>query len=199
MQKYSNHMKHVNWNVVKKLEKKALDIDPKKHFNPWKYCKNLEKKVSKLHSTRNCKYMLNYHIVWCPRGRVKILFHEARVLLQQYIEQLCEHYGWEAYAIEPMPDHIHLFMGTKDDRPRVLGILKGGSSAFLKKCFPIYEEALTDGKLWARSYYMGTIGNISGKTLLKYLAKQWKKTDRDRYALAIAAMEKGQKSLADFT
>jgi putative transposase len=193
-----NAMKQVNWAIVRMLEKKALDIDPTAHFNPWNYCTALEKNMQQIRSTRNCKYMLNFHIVWCLRGRVKILFHEARILLRAVIESMCRDNRWIPFAIEPMPDHIHLFVSTKDFREDVLGKLKGNSSAFLQQCCPIFKKALTNGKLWSRSYYISSIGNISGKTLLNYLAKQWKEFGDPRYQLAQAALHKEQKKLSTF-
>ena len=193
-----NAMKNVNWNIVKALEKRALNIDPTMHFNPWKYCEDLEKKMQQFRSTRHCKYMLNFHIVWCPRGRVKILFHEVRVLLRAVVEQICRENGWIALAIEPMPDHIHLFISTKDFREVVIGKLKGTSSSFLQRCFPILRKALTDEHLWSGSYFISSIGNVSGKTLLKYLAKQWKEFGDPRYELTMAALHQNQKNLVRF-
>jgi putative transposase len=194
-----NAMRNVDWKTVRFLEKKALDIDPAKHFNPWNYCRELEQKMQQIKSTRNCKYMLNFHIVWCLRGRVKILFHEARMLLREAVEAVCAENKWTPYAIEPMPDHVHLFLGAKDFREEVLGKIKGQTSSFLKQCFPIYSRALTDERFWSRSYYISSIGNISGKTLLKYLAKQWKEFGDPRYELTLAALHQGQKRLENFT
>ena len=148
-----NRMKNVDWKTVRFLEKKALDINPAKHFNPWKYCKELEEKMQQIKSTRNCKYMLNFHIVWCLRGRVKILFHEARVLLREAIEAVCVENKWTPYAIEPMPDHVHIFLGAKTFHEDVLGSLKEQTSSFLKQCFSIYSNALTDERFWSGSYY----------------------------------------------
>ena len=193
-----NRMQNVNWKIVRFLEKKALDINPNKHFNPWKYCKELEDKMQRIKSTRNCKYMLNFHIVWCLRGRVKILFQEERDLLSISIEAVCRENKWTPYAIEPMPDHVHLFLGTKTFHEEVLGSLKGQTSSFLKQCFPIYSQALTDERFWSGSYYISSIGNISGKTLLKYLAKQWKEFGDPRYDLTLAALHQGQKRLDKF-
>jgi putative transposase len=193
-----NHMKNVDWKIVKHLEHLALDIDPCMHFNPGKYCAILEQKMQQMKSTRHCKYMLNYHVVWCTRGRCRILIPEARALLVQAIQQICLEHGWTSYAIEPMPDHVHLFIGTKDFREKVIGILKGQTSSFLKYCFPLFTKALTDGHLWSSSYYISSIGNISGKTLLKYLAKQWKDMNNQRYEMVLAAFDKGQRTLLSY-
>ena len=194
----TNHMKDMNWTIVNRLKKLALDISPSQHFNPWRYCKELEQKMQQMKSTRHCKYMLNFHIVWCPRGRGKILIPEARSLLIDKITLICEEHGWTAFAIEPMPDHVHLFLGTKESREKVIGILKGETSSFLQYCFPCFKDALTDGHLWSTSYYYCSIGNISSKTLLKYLAKQWKEFGDPRYELTMAALNKGQKTLFSF-
>src|SRR3989338_5462622 len=97
-----------------------------------------------------------------------------------------------------MPDHIHLFVSTKDPREIVLVKLKGKSSAFLQRCFPILREALTDGQLWSGSYFISSIGNVSGKTLLKYLAKQLKEFGDPRYELTMAALHQNQKVLTGF-
>lgn len=190
-----NAMKNVEWKIVKMLEKKATDIDHKLHFNPHKYCKELDEKMMQFRSTRNCKYMANYHYVWCARGRVKILIPEARMLLRECIEALCKSKEWIPFAIEPMPDHIHLFLSTKEHREKVMGILKGATSSFLKYCFPIYDKALTGGGIWSKSYYMGTIGNISGKTLLQYLARQWKEVDPFKYRNVMHSIDGKQMKL----
>ena len=120
------------------------------------------------------------------------------MLLKLVIEDICRENGWIALAIEPMPDHIHLFISTKDFREVVIGKLKGKSSAFLQRLFPILREALNDGHLWSSSYFISSIGNISGKTLLKYLAKQWKVFGDPRYELTMAALQQNQKNLRDF-
>ena len=126
------------------------------------------------------------------------MFQEARNLLTEVIEHICNNNGWTPYAVEVMPDHIHLFLGTKDFRVEVLGKLKGESASFLKYCFPVFSKALTDERLWSRSYYISSIGNISGKTLMKYLAKQWKEFGDPRYELTLAALYRGQKRLECF-
>ena len=129
---------------------------------------------------------------------MKILFHEARVLLREAIEAVCVENKWTPYAIEPMPDHVHIFLGAKTFHEDVLGSLKEQTSSFLKQCFSIYSNALTDERFWSGSYYISSIGNISGKTLLKYLAKQWKEFGDPRYELTIAALHEGQKTLKNY-
>ena len=189
-----NAMKKVDWKTVRMLEQRALDIDPKLHFNPWKYCEDIDKEMQQMHSTRHCKYMLNFHIVWCPRGRTKVLFYEARILLRTWIQQIATAHGWTALAVEVMPDHVHLFLSTKDHRETVLGVLKGMTSSLLQECFPVYRQAL--GKsFWSSSYFISSVGNVSGKKILMYISKQWKEYFPQTYTLLEAAMAEGQTRL----
>lgn len=192
-----NAMRNVWWAIVRQLEALALDIDPQQHFNPWKYCADIEEKMQQMRSTRHCKYMLNYHIVWCPRGRVKVLFYEARILLRSWIQQIADAYDWTALAVEVMPDHVHLFLSTKDDREFVLGVLKGTTSSLLQQCFPVYREALGN-YFWSSSYFISSVGNVSGKKILQYIAKQWKEYFPETYALLEAAMAEGQTKLSAY-
>jgi putative transposase len=45
----------------------------------------------------------------------------------------------------------------------------------LKK-FPELRK-YTNGKLWARSYFVSTAGNVSSETIRKYIEEQWGKED----------------------
>jgi putative transposase len=193
----ANAMKNVNWKLVRELEKKALDIDPKIHFNPAKYCEEIEEKMQQIRSTRHCKYMLNYHIVFCPRGRVKILFYEARIQLRKWIAELCREKEWNALAIEIMPDHIHMFIGSKESKEIILGTIKGKTSSLLQKQFPEFKNALGNN-FWSSSYYISSVGNVSGKTVLHYIAKQWKEYFPGTYNLLEAGFAEGQTKLINY-
>ena len=192
-----NAMKNVDWKIVRALERRALDVDPKIHFNPTKYCKDIEEKLQQIKSTRHCKYMLNYHVTWCPRGRVKVLFYEARVLLRGWIEQVARLHGWTTLAVEVMPDHVHMFISAKDSREKVLGALKGQTSSLLLQCFPVFRKALGDN-FWSGSYYIGSVGNVSGQKVLQYITKQWKEYFPDTYNLLEASLAEGQTKLSAF-
>ena len=192
-----NRMKNVNWAVVRALEARALDIDPKIHFNPWKYCEDIEERMKQVCSTANCKYLLNFHIVWCPRGRVKILHYEARMKLREWIAQICEEKKWTLLALEAMPDHVHMFLSTKDFRPEVLGTIKGRTSSLLAKTFPEFKQAVGE-HIWSGSYYISSVGNVSGVKVLQYITKQWKEYFPQTYTLLQAALTEGQKKLSEY-
>ena len=172
-------MKRVTWKLVRFLEKRALDIDPTTHFNPQKYVGDIDVKLTNYKTSRHQKYMANYHIVWVVRGRCKVLFHHARELLKVLIENEISQReeDWEILACEIMPEHIHMFVSLDHlTHPyQFVGAIRRAVTKKLLTSFPILEKAL--GKdFWNRSFYWGTIGNVTGIGVLRYISKQWEET-----------------------
>ena len=93
--------------------------------------------------------------------RVKeLLFEKAQAL------------GISIESLEIMPDHIHLFIKTdqKKSISKIVGGLKGYTSKTIRKEFPNLKQNMP--ALWTRSYYCESIGHISEKSILKYIADQ---------------------------
>ena len=182
MRKSKNPMKRANWKVIKFLEKKSYDVDSSEHFNPQKYCSNIDDKLQQYKTSRRSKFVANYHIVFVTRGRVKILFKEVRLLLNQFIREEIESNGWDVYAIEVMSDHIHLFVSldNKVSIPYFVGKIRRRIKERIISCFPILEKALGE-ELFSNSYYSGTIGNVTGYSLMNYISRQWEDEKRERF------------------
>jgi REP element-mobilizing transposase RayT len=62
------------------------------------------------HSASHCKYLIQYHIIWCPKFRFSVLHGKADMTLKQILQKICEDYGYRIKALEVMPDHIHTFL-----------------------------------------------------------------------------------------
>ena len=119
-------------------------------------------------------YLINYHLVWCPKRRKKILVGEIKDRLEQLIKQVANEKKVEIIAIEVMPDHLHLFVSTYPQLEihKLVKAFKGRSSNILRKEFP---ELLKIPSLWTRSYFVSTAGNVSSETIQKYIENQIKK------------------------
>ena len=198
--KHKNPMKNVNWTVVRLLEKKSYKFDSEKHFNPETYCKNIDIKLQKYKSSRHQKYIANFHIVFVTRGRCQILFKEVRDLLNQFIREETEsHENWSIYACEVMNNHIHLFVSLDNTTHpyQYVGIVRNQVANKIKICFPILEKAL--GKqIFSRSFYWGTIGNVTGLGLLNYIHKQWEGQKATDYFKIKKYLESKNRKLTDF-
>jgi REP-associated tyrosine transposase len=115
--------------------------------------------------------LINYHFVWCPKRRRKILVDEVARDLSELLTQHVAELKCEIVALQIMPDHVHLFvncppcMSPKD----LMFHLKGRSSRILRQKYPQLRRMPS---LWTRSYFVSTAGNVSSATVQKYIAEQ---------------------------
>ena len=115
---------------------------------------------------------INYHIIWCPKYRRKVLVGEVETRLKELLPELAEESGCTIDTMEVMPDHIHIFLKGTPTIPIHLIVknLKGKSSRVLRTEFPRLKRRLPC--LWTRSYYCETIGCINEETIKKYIENQ---------------------------
>jgi putative transposase len=119
-------------------------------------------------------YLLNYHLIWCPKRRKKVLVNKVKDRLKQIIEKKADDLNIEIIAFEIMPDHIHIFISSYPTIPvhKIVKEFKGVSSNILRKEFPYL---LKMPSLWTHSYFVSTAGNVSSETIKKYIEAQTKK------------------------
>ncbi|TVQ51858.1 MAG: IS200/IS605 family transposase [Spirulina sp. DLM2.Bin59] len=114
------------------------------------------------------KYMLNYHFVWIPKRRKKVLTGNISTRLKQIFLDLAVEKGWDILALEVAPDYVHLFVSVKPtDTPHlIVKSFKGRSSNYLRKEFPELKKLPT---LWTNSYFVSTAGNVSSAVIKRYI------------------------------
>ena len=115
---------------------------------------------------------INYHIIWCPKYRRKVLVDGVDTRLKEVLVQIAEESGCTIETMEVMPDHIHIFLKGTPTIPihLIVRLLKGKSSRILRAEFPHLKRRLPC--LWTRSYYCETIGCINEETIKKYIENQ---------------------------
>ena len=59
-----------NWEVVTMLQQNAAHINCKEHF---KLGENAKVEIAIVRKTRHSVYNINYHLVWIPKTRMRIL------------------------------------------------------------------------------------------------------------------------------
>jgi putative transposase len=109
----------------------------------------------------HCFYDLKYHIVWAPKYRGKVLDAEKiKQELRKIFESICKWKHWEIIELNIQEDHIHLVLlaTPRDSISYVIQILKGKSSAWLKKKIKRAHGLYEKESLWARGYFASTIG-----------------------------------------
>ena len=114
------------------------------------------------------KFLVNYHFVWIPKRRKRVLIGDVPKRIRQIFAELAVEKGWDILALEVAPDYIHLFVSAKPtDTPHlIIKAFKGRSSYVLRKEFP---ELLKLPSLWTSSYFVSTAGNVSSEAVRKYI------------------------------
>lgn len=117
-------------------------------------------------------FFLRYHFVWCPKYRRPVLVDQIAKDLEVLLRERAEQLQVTIEALEIMPDHVHLFVDVDPTEApqRLANQFKGYTSRILRQRYPALKSRLPN--LWSRSYYVGSIGHVSDKTVLQYIEAQ---------------------------
>lgn len=123
--------------------------------------------------TRYAIYNINYHFVWIPKYRKRVLVGPVRDALLAMLGTIAARNGMQILAVEVMPDHVHLFVSAP---PRyspawIVNAFKGASARWLRERLPLLKRLIRD-ELWTRTYYVGTAGTVSSETVKRYIENQ---------------------------
>ncbi len=126
----------------------------------------------KTKKTRYAHYNINYHFVWIPKYRRKILVGPIAEELERLTRKVCGEREVEVLSLSIQPDHVHLFVSAPPRHaPSVLiNTIKGYTSRYLRQKFPELSKQ-TGPRLWTRTYYVGTAGTVSAETIQHYIAE----------------------------
>jgi putative transposase len=124
-------------------------------------------------------YVINYHLVWIPRYRKKVLVGPVEARLKALLAEIATQYGFEILAVEVMPDHVHLFVSAppKFSPAEIVGLFKGITSRRLKNEYESVRRQYwgKHATLWAEGYDVGTAGHVSAETIKRYIEESQKR------------------------
>jgi putative transposase len=117
-------------------------------------------------------FSLKYHVVWCPKYRRPVLEGKIADRLRVLLGEKTAELGTTIHALEVMPDHVHLFVESDPTLcvAEIVNRLKRSTSRVLRQEFPSLRSRLPT--LWTRSYFAGSVGNVSAATVERYIAEQ---------------------------
>jgi putative transposase len=120
---------------------------------------------------KHVTYKLAYHFVWYAKYRKKMLVGKIATFLEQEIRRICAEQGWTIGALNIQPDHVHLFLSAPPSvaLSQIAHTLKGTTARKVFQWYPEVKRELWGGAFWSRSYYVGSVGDMSVDTVLKYI------------------------------
>jgi putative transposase len=120
-------------------------------------------------------YRTEYHIVWIPKYRRRILNPGVRGYLHKLFPKVLKQIpGCEIVKMNMQVDHIHLLIiiPPKYAVSEVMGIIKGMTSSHLRKKFEWLGKVYwKDNIVWSPGYFVATVG-IDEDKILKYVEWQ---------------------------
>lgn len=118
--------------------------------------------------------LINYHFVWAPRRRKAVLKGDIVRRLVILLNEKAKELNVKILAIKIQPDHVHLLAGCPPTLApqQIMFRLKGYTARILRKEF---QELMRLPSMWTTSYLVSTAGNVSSKTIRKYIEAQSKK------------------------
>jgi len=120
----------------------------------------------------NLVYDCNYHIVFCPKYRRRVLVDGIDDRFKELVLAKQAEYKYNIVEMEVMSDHVHLLLNIS---PKISPYhctkrIKGYTSRILRQEFPSLKSRLPC--LWTRSCFIATVGNISLDIIRKYIEEQ---------------------------
>ncbi len=114
---------------------------------------------------------LKYHFVWCTKYRAKVLSEEVRPLCRDLIRQSCKRHGLIVDHGKVAVDHVHLVVQCPASLSpsEIMNKVKGCVAHELLSLHPELTESNPKANLWARGFYVASVGRVDPQIIENYL------------------------------
>ena len=124
-------------------------------------------------SLSHTRWKCQYHIVFIPKYRRKVMYGKVRGDIREIIKILCRYKKVEIVEGAVCLDHVHICVSIppKIAISEFMGYLKGKSAIMIFDKHPELGNKF-ERDFWARGYYVSTIGNVDEATIKNYIKEQ---------------------------
>ncbi len=132
----------------------------------------LQNSNKKYKSSNHLVYSCQYHVIFCPKYRRKVLTDGIDERLKELIVEKQEEFGYEVLDMEVMPDHVHLLLDVdpKIGIYSVITKIKGYTSKQLREEFPALKKRIPT--LWTHSKFISSVGSVTLDVVKRYIEEQ---------------------------
>ncbi|MFT5084218.1 MAG: putative transposase [Lentisphaeria bacterium] len=118
-----------------------------------------------------------YHIVWVPKYRYRVLAGRVAFEIGRSISVYRERLGCELAELNIQPDHVHLLVNVspKVTISTLMGTLKGKTALQAFRQFSdLKEKPYWGNHFWAKGYCVDTVG-VNAEMIRQYVKHQEKR------------------------
>lgn len=128
--------------------------------------------MSQYRKLAHTTYLCQYHVVFCPKYRKRVLEGKLGRMARDFMRQICEWKGVEIEEGHVARDHVHLVLSIppKFAVSGVVGLIKGRCAIRLFKHVPKLRGGYRRS-FWARGYFVSTVG-VNEAIIRRYVQHQ---------------------------
>lgn len=128
---------------------------------------------NELKHTAHSSYRCEYHIVFAPKYRRKIIYGELRRDIGEILRKLCNEMKVELIEGECCPDHVHMLVSIPPymSVAQFVGTLKSKSTLMIFDRHANLKYKYGNRNFWCRGYHVDTVGK-NAKMIETYIRNQ---------------------------
>ncbi|MFR1776734.1 MAG: IS200/IS605 family transposase [Clostridia bacterium] len=130
----------------------------------------MKNEIKKLeHSSYRCQY----HIVFAPKYRRKVIYGELRADIGKILRKLCNEKKVEIIEAEACTDHIHMLVSIPPylSISQFMGYIKSKSALMIFDRHANLKYKYGNRHFWATGYFVDTVGK-NEKIIKEYIRNQ---------------------------
>lgn len=136
--------------------------------------------MSRFRKLSHALWHCQYHLVWTPKYRFRILEGVVAQEVHSCIQIFCDQLGCEVVELNVQRDHIHLILMVppKVSISVLMGTVKGRSAIRVFQKFPqLKQKPYWGNHFWASGYCVDTVG-LDADMIRAYVKHQEKQERR---------------------
>lgn len=131
---------------------------------------------NKWKSKNRHKYLLQYHLIFVCKYRKKLLINQISEDIKQFSYEICNRHNVTIKYMETDKDHIHYMIETEPTMSisKIVNLMKSYTTFHIWKLHNNYlsKHFWKEKTFWTDGYFVCSVGNVSEKTLKKYIENQ---------------------------
>ena len=128
---------------------------------------------NELKHTAHSSYRCEYHVVFAPKYRRKVIYNEIKKDIGEILRKLCNEMKVEIIEAEACPDHIHMLVSIPPymSVAQFVGTLKSKSALMIFDRHANLKYKYGNRNFWCRGYYVDIVGK-NEKMIKDYIRNQ---------------------------
>ena len=133
----------------------------------------MERSKERVRKSAHSTYRCEYHIVFAPKYRRKVIYGELKADIGAILRKLCEQKEVQIIEAEACEDHIHMLVSIPShiSVAQFMGYLKGKSTLMIFDRHANLKYKYGSRSFWCRGYYVDTVGK-NRKMIAEYIRNQ---------------------------